>query len=51
VETQAQKVKKLSISMVCCHMVRSEGGEDISNFNNLPVWAKGQVHFTPIGAF
>lgn len=25
--------------------VRSEGAEDISNFNNLPVWAKGEVHF------
>ena len=32
-------------------MVRSEGGEDVSNFNNLPRWAKGEVHFPPIGAF
>jgi hypothetical protein len=31
--------------------VRSEGGEDVSNFNNLPRWAKRKVHFAPIGAF
>lgn len=29
----------------------SEGGEDVSNFNNLPRRAKGEVHFAPIGAF
>jgi hypothetical protein len=34
-----------------CHMVRSEGGEDVRNFNNLQRWAKSQVHFPPIGAF
>ena len=32
-------------------MVRSEGGEDGSNLNNLPRWAKREVHFAPIGAF
>src|SRR6266700_6813662 len=32
-------------------LVRSEGGEDVSNFNNLPRWVKGEVHFPPIGAF
>jgi hypothetical protein len=32
-------------------MVRSEGGEDFSHFNNSQRWAKGQVHFPPIGAF
>jgi len=31
--------------------VRSEGGEDGSNLNNLPRWAKREVHFAPIGAF
>jgi hypothetical protein len=30
---------------------RSEGGEDGSNINNLPRWAKREVHFAPIGAF
>ena len=35
----------------CGFMVRSEGGEDVSNFNNLPGWVKRQVHFAPIGAF
>jgi hypothetical protein len=29
----------------------SEGGEDVSNFNNLPIWAKVEVRFPPIGAF
>lgn len=32
-------------------MVRSEGGEDGSNFNNLPRRAKATVHFRPIGVF
>jgi hypothetical protein len=32
-------------------LVRSEGGEDVSNINNLPRWAKRGVHFAPIGAF
>jgi hypothetical protein len=32
-------------------MVRSEGGEDVSNSNNLQRWAKGTVHFAPISAF
>jgi len=32
-------------------LVRSEGGEDVSNFNNLPRWATGKVHFTPMSAF
>jgi hypothetical protein len=31
--------------------VRSEGAEDVSNFNNLPRWAEGEVHFAPVGAF
>jgi len=29
-------------------LVRSEGGEDVSNFNNLPRSAKSEVHFPPI---
>jgi hypothetical protein len=28
-------------------LVRSEGGEDACNFNKLPRWAKGEVHFPP----
>jgi hypothetical protein len=32
-------------------LVRSEGGEDTRNFNNLPGWAKGEVHLGPVGAF
>jgi hypothetical protein len=31
--------------------VRSEGGEDVSNFNNLPRSAKSEVHFPPISTF
>jgi hypothetical protein len=31
-------------------MVRSEGGEDVNNFNKLPRWAKSEVHLRPIGA-
>ena len=32
-------------------LVRSEVGEDASNFNSLPRWAKGKVHFPPLGAY
>jgi hypothetical protein len=32
-------------------LVRSEGGEDVSNFNNLPRSAKSEVHFPPISTF
>jgi len=39
------------ISMSNVGVVRSEGGADVCNFNNLPRWAKGEVHFPPIGAF
>jgi hypothetical protein len=28
-------------------MARSEGGEDGGNINNLPRWAKREVHFAP----
>lgn len=32
-------------------LVRSEGGEDASNFNNLQRWVNGLVHFPSKGAF
>ena len=32
-------------------MGRAEGGEDGSNINSLPGWAKRKVHVAPIGAF
>jgi hypothetical protein len=44
-------VEILFASTTYAYLVRSEGGEDVSNFNNLPIWAKGEVHFAPIGAF
>jgi hypothetical protein len=43
--------KNLTISILIVGMVRSEGGEDVSHFNNLPGQVKGEVHFPPIGAF
>lgn len=32
-------------------MVRSEGGEDLRNFNGLPGWQNGEVHVRPTGIF
>jgi hypothetical protein len=39
------------VSVTYCLLVRSEGGEDVRNFNNLQRWAKSQVHFPPIGEY
>jgi hypothetical protein len=46
-----EKSRKYLRINVLLSLVRSEGGEDVSNFNSLRGWAKGQVHFPPIGAF
>jgi hypothetical protein len=46
-----RRAKNPTKTKLIFEVVRSEGGEDVSNFNNLQGWAKGQVHFPPIGAF